>query len=57
MSPCVYDRFAKVKYNHCEGPGTTQEMNLFVLQGGQYGTLTNMGTLMVYEAIQTFGKR
>ena len=28
--------------NHCEGPSTTQEMNLSVLQGGQYGTSTKM---------------
>ena len=43
--------------NHCEGPGTTQEMNLPVLQGGQYGTPTKMDALMVYDAFQTFGKR
>ena len=30
MSPCDYDPFAKVK-EHCEGPGTSQEMNLSVL--------------------------
>ena len=35
--------------NHCESPGTTQEMNLSVLRGGQYGTSTKMDALMVYD--------
>ena len=43
--------------NHCEGPDTAQEMNLFMLWGGQYGTSTKMDTLMVCGAFQTFGKR
>ena len=43
--------------NHCERPDTTQEMNLFELEGGQYGTSTKMGALMVYDAFQTFVKR
>ena len=42
--------------NHCEGPGTTQEMNLPVLKGGQYRT-REMDALMAYDAFQTFGWR
>ena len=40
---------------HCEGPGTAQEISLSVLYGGQYGTLTKMDALAVYDAFQTFG--
>ena len=39
---------------HCEGPGTTQEMNL---SSGQYETSTKVDALLVYDAFQTFGKR
>ena len=42
--------------NHCEGPSTTQEINLSVLKGSQYGTPRNMYTLMVYDDFLTFGK-
>ena len=43
--------------NHCDGPSTTQEINVSVLSGGQYGTSAKMGALMVYDAFQTFGNR
>ena len=43
--------------NHCEEPGTTQEINISVLEGGQYGSSTKMGALMVYDFLQTFGKK
>ena len=44
--------------NHCEGPGTIQDINLSILYGGgQYGTSSEMDKLMVYDSLQTFGKR
>ena len=55
MSPSDYDLFAKVK-EPLRGTGTTLEMNLSMLQGGQHGTSTKMDVLMVYGAFQTFGK-
>ena len=49
LSPCDCNFFAETQ-EHCEGPGTTQEMNLSVLQGGQYGTSTKMDAQMVYDS-------
>ena len=46
MSPCDYNVFAKVKES-LRGTRSVQEMNLSVLQGGQYGTATKMDSLMV----------
>ena len=42
--------------NYCERSGTTQEMNLSVLYGGQYGTWRKMDALMVYDSFHTFVK-
>ena len=42
--------------NHCEESGCTQEINLSILQGVQYGTWIKMDALMIYNVFQTFGK-
>ena len=34
--------------NHCEEPGKTQEMNVSVMYGCQYGISTKMNALIVY---------
>ena len=41
---------------HCEGPGTTQELNLSLLWCCQYRTSTKVDALIVYDAFQTLAK-
>ena len=57
MSPCDYDFFAKVKEPLRGIWYTTQEVNLSMLKGGQYGTSIKMDALMVYDIFQIFGGR